>query len=701
MTEKENKIIGFINNPEYKPMKLKEMAHFMEVPAEARDDFNKIIEGLELQGKLIVTKKGKIMLPETLNMCCGVFSGNAKGFGFVIKDDGSSPDIFIPASKTNGAINKDKVLCKIVDDDNMRRPEGEIIKVIERGYNEIIGTFQKVRSYGFVIPDDKKLPDDIIVYEKNSKGAVTGHKVAVKIIKSKEDGKNAEGIITEILGHKNDPGVDITSIIRSLNIPMEFDQEIFNELDYITEDIPEAEIARRKDLRNVQTITVDGPHTKDVDDAVTLEILENGCFKLGVHIADVTHYVKYNSALDKEAFKRGTSVYLVDRVIPMLPHKLSNGVCSLNAECDRLALSCIMEIDKSGVVLSHEIANTVINVDKAINYDIVNEILTDESTHYIQENTEFLSMLKGLEELSTILRKKRIKRGALEFDFPESEIYVDENGKPTDIVLRKRNVATSIIEECMLICNETVAERFFWLELPFVYRSHEEPDSEKLRLLSEFARHFGYRLKGQGNHAGSLQALLSKIDGAPEETVISRVMLRSLKQAKYTADNLGHFGLCAKYYCHFTSPIRRYPDLQIHRIIKMHLDGADESTFASLRDKMPEITRQCSVTERNAEVCEREVEDLKKAEYMENHIGEEFAGVISGVTSYGIFVVLPNIVEGMIEVSSLYDDLYVYDKDSMSFTGSHTNKKYGIGQKVNIKVKGVNVDAHTIDFDLI
>ncbi len=698
--ERKNKILGFINDEMYTPMRAVDIALLLEVPQKDRFAFEDILKELEKSGEIVVTKKGKIMTPEQMNIISGTFVGHSGGFGFVVPDKGFTGDIFIPAYLTNGAMHKDRVWCKVVNVSG-KRPEGEIVRVVEKGMNTIVGTFEKSKDFGFVIPDDKKISQDIFISRERCRNVVSGHKVVVKVVKPPEDGKNPEGIITEIIGHINDPGVDILSIIKQFELPLDFPDNVYKEIQNISDEVIYSDIGERKDLRNILMVTIDGEDAKDLDDAVSAQILENGNFRLGVHIADVSEYVKENSPLDKEALKRGTSVYLVDRVIPMLPHKLSNGICSLNEGVDRLALSCIMEIDKNGKVVSHEVCESVIKVDKRMSYTIVNDLLTNDNSEYVNEYDGFMEMFKNLEMLRNILLEKRIKRGAVEFDFTEAKIILDKNGVPIDIKPYERNVATSIIEECMLVCNETIAEQFFWLETPFVFRSHSEPDSEKVQKLSEFVAKFGYKIKGSSTHPKSFQKVLSEAKNTPEDVIINRVVLRSLKQARYTAENEGHFGLAAKYYCHFTSPIRRYPDLEIHRIIKEYLKGAlNEKRTVELSKKVPEIARISSVRERTAEEAERETDNLKKAEFMADKVGQFFDGIISGVTNWGIYVELPNTIEGLIAVRNMEDDYYIYDEENLRYIGEHTHKVFSLGDKVRVKVLRANIEERNIDFEL-
>ena len=491
-------------------------------------------------------------------------------------------------------------------------------------------------------------------------------------------------------------------MVFPIDLPTDFEDIVYKQVENIPSEVLEEEKINRLDLRNIKTVTIDGEDAKDLDDAITIEKLDNGHYNLGVHIADVTHYVKEGTPLDREALKRGTSVYLVDRVIPMLPHKLSNGICSLNQKEDRLALSCIMGIDKNGNVVNHQIAETIINVDKRMSYTIVNDVLTNEDSCYLEDNKEFLNMFKTMEELRNILLQKRIKRGAIEFDFEEAKILLDENRKPIEIKLYDRNVATSIIEEFMLIANETVAEHYYWLELPFVYRSHEEPDIEKVEEMAEFISKFGYKLKGSNIHSKAFQKLLDKAKGTPEEMIISRVVLRSFKQARYTFRNEGHFGLAANYYCHFTSPIRRYPDLQIHRIIKENISGKlDEKRINTLSKKLPDVCLKCSTRERVADDAERETCLVKKVEFMEDKVGQIFEGVISSVTSWGIYVELPNTVEGMVSPKTIEDDYYYYDEKNMQYFGEKTGKRYCLGDVVKVKLVDTNLYERTIDFKFV
>lgn len=685
----------------YVPMKEKELAAFMQVSKADREEFRQVLQALLAEGKLQITRQGKYTKPDE-NRLVGTFVSNAKGFGFV-EVEGRDEDLYIPEGKTGNAFHQDKVQVELLPGQRGRRQEAVVINILERGMKQIVGTYEQSANFGFVIPDNTKIGMDIFVPKERSKGAVDGHKVVVELVSYGDDTHKPEGRVIEILGHVNDPGVDIMSIVRSYELPVEFGEKVMNQVQRVPSEVQEADKAGRMDLCDLQMVTIDGEDAKDLDDAVSLYQDEKGLYHLGVHIADVTNYVQENSALDWEALERGTSVYLVDRVIPMLPHKLSNGICSLNQGVERLALSCLMTINEKGEVEDYQIAETVIRVDRRMSYTSVKKILEDEDEAERKEYEELVPMFQLMERLAAILRRKRHKRGSIDFDFAESKIILDEQGHPLEIKPYERNVATKIIEDFMLIANETVAQHFFWLELPFVYRTHEKPDPEKIMKLSTFIQNFGYRIKltGEEVHPKELQKLLDKIEGTDEETLISRLTLRSMKQAKYTVDCTGHFGLACQYYCHFTSPIRRYPDLQIHRIIKEQLRGRlKEKRIEHYEQKLPEVAKHSSKMERRAEEAERETDKLKKAEYMAERIGEIFEGVVSGVTQWGIYVELPNTVEGLVHVSTLPGDFFYYDEASYEMVGKETGIVYKLGQKLTVQVKGVDRLTRTIDFGI-
>lgn len=691
----------FFGSSEYKPMRFRDIVAILQVPKGSKHELKEILDSLVNKGMIILDDKGRY---RTLgdNIKTGNFSATQKGFGFVIIE-GESEDIFIPENATKGAMHGDKVAIMINKERTGKRQEGMVLRILDRGMKEIVGTFQKSKNYGFVIPDNQKFSHDIFVPKEHTKGAVTGHKVLVTVTNYGDEDHNPEGRVVEIIGHSNDPGVDIMSVVKAYDLPVEFPKDVFRVLDFIPDEIDQNEIINRMDIREMQTITIDGEDAKDLDDAVSLT-KEGDIYHLGVHIADVTHYVKEGAALDKEAFRRGTSVYLVDRVIPMLPHKLSNGICSLNPGVDRLALSCFIDIDSKGNVIGHRIAETVIRSDSRMTYSDVSKIIEDKDEELIKKYEDLVPMLMLMLELSEVLKSRRHRRGAINFDFPESKIIVDYNGKPIEIREYERNKATKIIEEFMLIANETVAEDYFWQEIPFLYRTHDNPDEEKIKALAIFINNFGYsiRIGNEDIHPKELQKLLNRIEDTPEEALISRLTLRSMKQAKYTVANTGHFGLSAKYYTHFTSPIRRYPDLQIHRIIKENINGRlDEERRSHYEKILYEVANHSSRTERRADEAEREVEKMKKVEYMLEHIGEVFDGVISGITNWGIYVELPNTIEGMVRVSEMEDDYYLYDEERYQMVGEHTKKIYKLGQKVKVEVVNADKLLRTIDFAFV
>ncbi len=699
LQEKRKKIICELLQDEiYIPMKEKEMAAFLQVSKEDREDFHELLDELLREGKIDITERGKYVKPGK-NMLKGIFISNARGFGFV-EIEGMETDLFIPEEYVNGAFHNDTVQVRLLEEKSGKRQEAEVIRILSRGTTQVVGTFQKGKNFGFVVPDNMKLATDIFIPIERSKGAMDGHKVVVDLTSYGDERKSPEGKVTEILGHVNDPGVDILSIVKGFDIPMEFSEKVMKQANRIKLEVSEADMLGREDLRDMMMVTIDGEDAKDLDDAVSLS-REGEDFLLGVHIADVTNYVQENSALDREALKRGTSVYLVDRVIPMLPHRLSNGICSLNEGVDRLALSCLMKVSPDGEVKDYRIVESVIRVDRRMTYTSVKKILEDKDQEERTKYEVFVPMFEEMEALSKILRAKRKKRGAIDFDFPETKIILDKEGKPLDIKPYERNTATKIIEDFMLLANETVAQHFYWLEIPFVYRTHDNPDPDKINQLGIFISNFGLGIKTAKEevHPKEIQKLLGKVEGTPEEALISRLALRSMKQARYSIDCTGHFGLACSYYCHFTSPIRRYPDLQIHRIIKEHLrERLREERILHYAAILPQVADQSSKMERRAETAERETNKLKKTEYMEEHIGERFEGVVSGITGWGIYVELPNTVEGLIHVSDLEGDYFYYDEANYEMVGRDTGKKYKLGQRIAIIVAKTDQFNRTVDF---
>ena len=700
--EKRKKLIyDFICDEFYVPMKLKELAILLQVPKDQRKELKAIMDSLEAEGKVHVSKKGKYTKGEAKRIV-GTYQAHARGFGFVAVE-GEDDDIFISEDDTNGAFHGDQVEVTIKSAPDGKRREGKVVRILSHGTTRLVGYFQKNKNFGFVDPDNQRFIKDVFVPLERSKGAVTGHKVVVELTKYGGDNKKPEGKIVEIIGHVNDPGTDIMSIVKGYDLPIEFPEKVLNQAERVAKDVSTADMAGRMNIRDWQMVTIDGEDAKDLDDAISLT-KEGENYKLGVHIADVTNYVQEKSALDREAYKRGTSVYLVDRVIPMLPHILSNGICSLNEGEDRLALSCIMTINDKGNVVDYKIAETVICVDRRMTYTSVKKILEEQDEEECKKYEEFVPMFQMMEKVAGILREKRKKRGSIDFDFPETKMVLDEQGKPIELKPYDRNVATKIIEDFMLLANETVAEHYFWQEIPFVYRTHEQPDEEKIQKLAIFINNFGHSMHIANNavRPKEIQKLLVKVEGTNEEALISRLALRSMKQAKYTPENTGHFGLATTYYCHFTSPIRRYPDLQIHRIIKEDLRGRmNENRREHYEKILPEVTKQCSERERLAEEAERETIKLKKVEYMEEHIGEVFEGVISSITKWGIYVELPNTIEGLVHVTNMHDDHYDYIEERFEMVGEHTRKVYKLGQTVYIVATGTDRLQRTIDFEFV
>ena len=709
--ERKKLILELMGSEFYVPMKEKELAIMMQVRPEDRNILTEILGELIAEGKIEVSKRGKYSLYDEKralreNTVMGTYLRTMKGFGF-IEVDGREDDLFVSEADSLNAYNGDIVKALILPrkTKNGKHAEAKIIEVIERANDCIVGTYQKSnKSFGFVIPDNTRFNSDIYVRVEDSMGAMDGHKVVVKLTGYGDARKSPEGVVTEIIGHINDPGVDIMSIVKGYGLNVEFPEKVMNRVKNVADFVSEADMAGREDLREVLMVTIDGEDAKDLDDAVSLTM--NGeDYELGVHIADVSNYVQENSALDREAKERGTSVYLVDRVIPMLPHRLSNGICSLNAGEDRLALSVIMTFDRNAKLKDYRIVESVINVNHRMNYTSVNRIIAlEDETERALLPVDTVDMLDKMYELSRLLRDRRHKRGAIDFDFPESKVVLDTEGHPVDIVLRERNAATKLIEDFMLAANETVAAHYFWQEIPFVYRTHETPDSEKIERLAAFINNFGFHIHSTGDtiHPKEIQKLMDEIEGSDQQYMIARVTLRSMKQAKYGTECLGHFGLAAKYYCHFTSPIRRYPDLQIHRIIKDCIrNRMNDSRLAHYEEILPGVSELSSKRERRAEEAERETLKLKKVQYMENHMGEEFDGVISSITEWGMYVELQNTVEGMVRLDSLRDDHYEYDDMTYSLRGIRHGRIFRLGESVRIRVTDIDLFMRTLDFEIV
>ncbi|MCY7864157.1 ribonuclease R [Bacillus spizizenii] len=701
-----DKLLSFMKEEAYKPLTVQELEEMLNISeAEEFKELVKALVALEEKGLIVRTRSDRYGIPEKMNLIKGKISAHAKGFAFLLPEDTSLSDVFIPPTELNTAMNGDIVMVRLNSQSSGSRQEGTVIRILERAIQRVVGTYTETRNFGFVIPDDKKITSDIFIPKNGKNGAAEGHKVVVKLTSYPEGRMNAEGEIETILGHKNDPGIDILSVIHKHGLPGEFPADAMEQASSTPDTIDEKDLKDRRDLRDQVIVTIDGADAKDLDDAVTVTKLDDGSYKLGVHIADVSHYVTENSPIDKEALERGTSVYLVDRVIPMIPHRLSNGICSLNPKVDRLTLSCEMTINGQGQVTEHEIFQSVIKTTERMTYSDVNKILVDDDEELKQKYEPLVPMFKDMERLAQILRDKRMNRGAVDFDFKEAKVLVDDEGAVKDVVIRERSVAEKLIEEFMLVANETVAEHFHWMNVPFIYRIHEEPNAEKLQKFLEFVTTFGYVVKGTAGdiHPRALQSILDAVRDRPEETVISTVMLRSMKQAKYDPQSLGHFGLSTEFYTHFTSPIRRYPDLIVHRLIRTYLINGkvDEATQEKWAERLPDIAEHTSTMERRAVDAERETDDLKKAEYMLDKIGEEFDGMISSVTNFGMFVELPNTIEGLVHVSFMTDDYYRFDEQHFAMIGERTGNVFRIGDEITVKVVDVNKDERNIDFEIV
>lgn len=699
--ELKERILGLLNDENYKPLRLTDLVMIFSDSNKEGLLVSEVIKEMQDQGDLFINKKGKIGSLAYYGMAKGRFMAKTKGFGFITVGD---KDIYVGADDTNHAFNDDIVIVKITKAaSGDKKAEGVIVKIVERANSEFVGRLEVSKNFGFVVPDRNKMNTDIFVAQRDFNGAKENDMVVCRITKWPDEEKGAKGVIVEVIGQRGERYVEINSIVRSHNLPDAFPRKVEIELENIPDSINESEIKGRLDLRDRLTYTIDGSDSKDFDDAIDV-VKEGDIYKLGVHIADVTHYVREKSNLDKEALKRATSVYLVDKVVPMLPEKLSNGICSLNPGVDRLTLSCLMDVDaKTGKVVNYKIVKTVINSSARMTYTKVSDILENEDPELIDRYSDFVESFRNAKDLAQILRRRREKRGAIDFDFPEAMIKLDSQGVPIDISPYERRVSNRIIEEFMLLANETIAEHYFWLKVPFVYRVHEEPDEDKILALKNYIAGLNYmmpRSKG-GLKPKDMQKLLDSIERKEEKRAIGSIMLRSLRQARYSPECLGHFGLAAKYYTHFTSPIRRYPDLQIHRIIKEDLDGKlsdkRKSHYSSILD---EVSDQSSVQERKAEMAEREVDDYYKAVYMSTKVGESFEGSISGVTSFGIFVELDNGIEGLIRLREL-PDMYIYNEMSHTLVGERTGNVFKLGQVVQVELINVNIEAREIDFDLV
>jgi len=731
MEEKEELVLNFMKDINYVPMKAKEMALMLSVPKTEYSDFLEVLNHLEEEYKIQKNRKSKYSLVAQGKYLTGILRLNEKGFGFV-KIENDEEEIYIAKNNIKGALNEDKVLFELIKpQEEKHHKEGKIVKILSRKKDSLVGIFTKNENYGFVVPDDRKFGTDIYISKKNMQKARNNSKVLVQITKYPEKGKNAEGKIIEVLGNINEAGVDMLSLIKEYNLPYEFPKKVVEEAKLIKEEISKKDIPNRLDLRCEEIFTIDGEDAKDLDDAVQVKKLENGNYMLGVHIADVSYYVKEGSALDKEALLRGTSIYMLDRVIPMLPRELSNGICSLNEGKDRFCLSVIMEINNEGQVVSSDIEKSIINVTRRMSYSDVAVILKyankedkeqiditdtkeakekikslEKELEIVKKYKPYIEHFKRMEELARILKNRRQKQGSLNLDLPETKIVLDKDGFAIDVKKYEMSFANEIIEQFMLIANETVAERFYWLEAPFIYRVHEVPEQDKIGELNKFLYNFGYKIKGSKDniHPKAFAEVLDNIKGKEEERVVSNLILRTLKVARYESQNKGHFGIASNYYCHFTSPIRRYPDLFIHRIISSYIEkgyNVKDEWKQENEQKATNFAEQSSEREKIAQKVERDSIDIKKAEYMQDKIGEEYEGIISSITSFGMFVELENTVEGLIRFDDLGDDYFIYDENRKTLLGERTKVSYKIGDKVKIRVKNANKILRQIDFELV
>ena len=705
MKEKQEKILELMKDDDYVPMKAKEIAMIMRVPKNEYREFLETLGELELDFKIQKNRKNRYRIVDK-KYYDGIFRKNQKGFGFV-RMENQEDEVYITKENSLNALNGDRVLIEIIEEKNkIKSAEGKVVKILKHEKDTVVGIFQNNKTFGFVIPDDKNFGTDIYIAQKDIGKARSNHKVLVKITKYPEKGKKAEGKIIEVLGNVNEAGVDMLSLIKEHNLPSVFPEPVVEEAKRCGNQVDEKDIPNRVDARDKIIFTIDGEDAKDLDDAVRVEKLENGNYKLDVHIADVSYYVKEDSLLDKEALIRGTSIYMLGRVIPMLPRELSNGICSLNAGEDRFTLSCSMEIDKAGKVVSSQVYKAIIKVTERMSYTDVQKIIDESDQEVLKRYEPYISDFKLMEELAQILKSKRMEQGYLNLDIPESKIDLDIDGKVSNISKYETTFAHEIIEQFMLIANETIAEKFFWLEAPFIYRVHEEPDMEKIQELNKFLFNFGLKIKANKDniYPKEFSKILEEIKGKEEEKVISNLILRTLKVARYESENKGHFGIASKYYCHFTSPIRRYPDLFIHRIISMYLKknyDVQEKAIEKYRIEAEERAKQSSEREKIATQVERESEDIKKAEYMESRIGQEYEGIVSSITSFGMFVELENTVEGLIRFDKMGDEYFIYDEDRKRLIGERTNKIYKIGDKVKIKVDKASKLLRQIDFELV
>lgn len=698
---KSEEILEYMRQESYRPLGYTELMAVFDLDAHDQARFAKLIGQLEKEGEILKTRKDRYGLPEKMNTCRGIIKLSQRGYGIMLPDQADCGEIFIYGRNLNGAMHEDQVLVRIHQRGGPnQRSEGEVIRAISRAHSDMVGTYQKRRTMAQVIPDDPRQIYPIYVKPDSKLKLRNGDKVLVRITVWPDKDRYPQGKIVEVFGRKGLPGVDLRIVIKKHGLREAFPPGVVEEALQVASPVTAAEISGRRDLRNLRMVTIDGEDAKDLDDAVSVERIQGG-YRLGVHIADVSHYVKEDSKLDCEAFERGTSVYLINQVLPMLPPELSNGICSLNAGEDRLAMTCIMDINTTGKVNNYEIFPSVIHVDQRMTYTAVNQILEKNDPEYIERYRPLVEDFRLMKELADILRAERTERGALDFDFPEPKVIVDENGFPLEIKVRKSGAGENLIEDFMIKANETVAKHLFMKEAPALYRVHEKPEGDSLTRLSNVLGVFGHKIQESRINPKAFQKLLAKIKGTPGENTISLMILRSMKHARYTNQALGHFGLASKYYCHFTSPIRRYPDLIVHRVLNLQLeDSLKGRKRASLEKKMGIYGDHSSLQEIKAEEAERDLVDIKKCQYMEQFVGQEFTARISSVMSFGFFVELPNTVEGLVHISTISDDYYEFNDRNYTLYGTHTGRRYSIGDDVRVILVKVDVDSVKIDFEL-
>lgn len=695
-------VLEYMRQETYRPLSYRDLLSVFDVHGEEEPRFGKMLGRLEKEGEVIKTRKNKYGLPEMMNLLKGVIHLSQRGYGILIPDDQGQPEVFVYGKNLNGAMHNDRVMVRICQSGSgEQRPEGEVVRAIARVNKSLVGTYEKGRSVIQVIPDDPRHIYPIYVKSPRKFRVSNGDRVVVNITSWPDKNKAPEGQIIEVLGKKGEPGLDLQVVIRKHGLRVDFPNAVVNEAREVAQPVSEAETAKRRDLRGVRMVTIDGEDAKDLDDAVSIERIPKG-YRLGVHIADVSHYVREESKLDKEACTRGTSVYLVDKVLPMLPPELSNNICSLNSGVDRLAMTCMMDIDRHGEVMQYDIFKSVIRVKERMTYTAVNRILRENDAELKKRYADLVEDFFLMKELSDLIRARRRKQGVLDFDFPEAKIITDDKGVPVEIKVREQGPGEMLIEDFMIKANETVAAHLHNLKAPLLFRVHEKPDEEALLKLNRVLGVFGHKVMSHRLEPLTFQRILDEIKDRPEEQMVSLMVLRSMKHARYVPQPLGHFGLASEFYCHFTSPIRRYPDLIVHRVLSHVLDGSlNQRKRTTLENKMGFYGEHSTFQEIRAEEAERDLMDIKKAQFMEPFVGNEFQGRISSVNPFGIFVALDNTIEGLVHISSISDDYYEFNDRSYTLVGNHTGRKFAIGDKVKVQLVRVDVNEAKIDFELV